>query len=82
MHAHAILRSTKLWSLTPVNRECFRELMSRNEWERLPEDFDYAISLDQTLPSLKGMRTFVDTLVIACLLVILVCTSSSTGGPP
>jgi len=40
--------------------------------ERLPEDVDYAISLDQTLPVTEGMRDVVETLVIAILLVILV----------
>src|SRR5258708_37088187 len=45
--------------------------MSRMK-ERLPEDVDYAISLDQTLPVTEGMRDVVETLVIAILLVILV----------
>src|SRR5437016_12417705 len=40
--------------------------------DRLPEDVDYAISLDQTLPVSEGMREVVETLVIAILLVILV----------
>src|SRR5256884_9156542 len=45
--------------------------MSRMK-ERFPEDVDYAISLDQTLPVSEGMREVVETLVIAILLVILV----------
>src|SRR5260221_3240891 len=45
--------------------------MSRMK-ERFPEDVDYAISLDQTLPVTEGMRDVVETLVIAILLVILV----------
>src|SRR5260221_3925174 len=40
--------------------------------DRCPEDVDYAISLDQTLPVSEGMREVVETLVIAILLVILV----------
>src|SRR6266700_388208 len=51
--------------------EGVRKLMSRMK-ERLPEDVDYAISLDQTLPVTEGMRDVVETLVIAILLVILV----------
>src|SRR6266576_692044 len=45
--------------------------MSRMK-ERFPEDVDYAISLDQTLPVTEGMRDVVETLVIAILLVIFV----------
>ena len=51
--------------------EGVRKLMSRMK-ERFPEDVDYAISLDQTLPVTEGMRDVVETLVIAILLVILV----------
>jgi len=51
--------------------EGVRKLMSRMK-ERLPEDVDYAISLDQTLPVTEGMRDVVETLVIAILLVIFV----------
>src|SRR5260370_8456645 len=40
--------------------------------QRFPEDVDYAISLDETLPVTEGMRDVVETLVIAILLVILV----------
>jgi len=40
--------------------------------DRFPEDVDYAISLDQTLPVSEGMREVIETLVIAILLVILV----------
>jgi len=42
--------------------EGVRKLMSRMK-ERLPEDVDYAISLDQTLPVTEGMRDVVETLV-------------------
>src|SRR6266850_181157 len=51
--------------------EGVRKLMSRMK-QRFPEDVDYAISLDQTLPVTEGMRDVVETLVIAILLVILV----------
>ena len=40
--------------------------------QRFPEDIDYAISLDQTLPVTEGMKEIVKTLLIAILLVILV----------
>ena len=40
--------------------------------QRFPEDMDYAISLDQTLPVTEGMKEIVVTLVIAIVLVILV----------
>jgi HAE1 family hydrophobic/amphiphilic exporter-1 len=40
--------------------------------QRFPEDVDYAISLDETLPVTEGMKDVVETLVIAILLVILV----------
>src|SRR5579862_7218190 len=51
--------------------EGVRKLMARMK-ERFPEDVDYAISLDQTLPVTEGMRDVVETLVIAILLVIFV----------
>src|SRR5246500_2623219 len=51
--------------------EGVRKLMGQMK-ERFPEDVDYAISLDQTLPVTEGMRDVVETLVIAILLVILV----------
>jgi len=51
--------------------EGIRKLMAQMK-DRLPEDVDYAISLDQTLPVSEGMREVVETLVIAILLVILV----------
>jgi HAE1 family hydrophobic/amphiphilic exporter-1 len=40
--------------------------------QRFPDDIDYAISLDQTLPVTEGMREILITLVIAIMLVILV----------
>src|SRR5437899_2221623 len=51
--------------------EGVRKLMAQMK-DRFPEDVDYAISLDQTLPVSEGMREVVETLVIAILLVILV----------
>ena len=40
--------------------------------QSFPEDIDYAISLDQTLPVTEGMKEIFITLVIALVLVILV----------
>ena len=40
--------------------------------QTFPEDVDYAISLDQTLPVTEGMKEIAATLVIAIVLVILV----------
>jgi HAE1 family hydrophobic/amphiphilic exporter-1 len=51
--------------------EGVRKLMARMK-EHFPEDVDYAISLDQTLPVSEGMREVVETLIVAILLVILV----------
>jgi HAE1 family hydrophobic/amphiphilic exporter-1 len=48
-----------------------RKLMEQMK-QRFPEDLDYAISLDQTLPVTEGMKEILITLVIAILLVILV----------
>jgi HAE1 family hydrophobic/amphiphilic exporter-1 len=48
-----------------------RKLMAQMK-QRFPEDVDYAISLDQTLPVREGMKEIIQTLVIAILLVILV----------
>ncbi len=48
-----------------------RKLMAQMK-DRFPEDVDYAISLDQTLPVSEGMKEVVETLVIAIFLVILV----------
>jgi HAE1 family hydrophobic/amphiphilic exporter-1 len=48
-----------------------RKLMSQMK-ERFPEDIDYAISLDQTLPVTEGIKEIVKTLLIAILLVIMV----------
>ena len=48
-----------------------RKLMAQMK-QRFPEDIDYAISLDQTLPVTEGMREILETLVIALVLVILV----------
>ncbi len=48
-----------------------RKLMAQMK-QRFPEDVDYAISLDQTLPVTEGIQEIVETLVIAIILVILV----------
>ncbi len=48
-----------------------RKLMAQMK-QRFPEDVDYAISLDQTLPVTEGIQEIVETLVIAIILVIMV----------
>src|ERR1700730_541195 len=48
-----------------------RKLMSQMK-QRFPDDMDYAISLDQTLPVTEGMKEIAVTLVIAIVLVIFV----------
>src|SRR5579863_4383915 len=48
-----------------------RKLMTQLK-QRFPEDVDYAISLDQTLPVTEGMKEIAETLVIALILVIFV----------
>ena len=48
-----------------------RKLLSQLK-QRFPEDIDYAISLDQTLPVTEGMKEIIETLLIAIVLVILV----------
>ena len=48
-----------------------RKLMAQMK-QRFPEDIDYVVSLDQTLPVTEGIKEIVKTLVIAILLVILV----------
>jgi len=48
-----------------------RKLMAQMK-QRFPEDVDYAISLDQTLPVTEGLKEIFETLVIALVLVILV----------
>src|SRR6266498_2714407 len=40
--------------------------------QRFPQDLDYKISLDTTLPVTEGIREIVETLVIAIVLVLLV----------
>jgi HAE1 family hydrophobic/amphiphilic exporter-1 len=51
--------------------EGVRKLMAQMK-QRFPQDIDYAISLDQTLPVTEGMKEIIVTLLIAILLVILV----------
>src|SRR5215470_12757911 len=48
-----------------------RKIMSQMK-ERFPEDVDYAVSLDQTLPVTEGLKEILQTLVIALVLVLLV----------
>ncbi len=48
-----------------------RKIMAQMK-QRFPEDVDYAISLDQTLPVTEGMKEIGETLGIAIVLVILV----------
>jgi hydrophobic/amphiphilic exporter-1 (mainly G- bacteria), HAE1 family len=48
-----------------------RDLMAQMK-QRFPEDMDYVVSLDQTLPVTEGMKEIVETLVIAIALVLLV----------
>jgi hydrophobic/amphiphilic exporter-1 (mainly G- bacteria), HAE1 family len=48
-----------------------RKLLTQMK-QRFPEDIDYAVSLDQTLPVTEGIKEIVETLVIAIVLVILV----------
>jgi HAE1 family hydrophobic/amphiphilic exporter-1 len=48
-----------------------RKLMAQMK-ERFPEDVDYLVSLDQTLPVTEGIKEIVVTLVIAVVLVLFV----------
>src|SRR5438034_5416405 len=48
-----------------------RKLMAQMK-ERFPEDVDYAVSLDETLPVTEGLKEILETLVIALILVLLV----------
>ena len=48
-----------------------RKLMAQMK-QRFPDDVDYVISLDQTLPVTEGIKEIIETLVIAIVLVILV----------
>ena len=48
-----------------------RKLMTQMK-QRFPQDIDYTISLDQTLPVTEGMKEILETLVIAIVLVIFV----------
>ena len=51
--------------------EGVRKLMAQMK-QRFPQDIDYAVSLDQTLPVTEGMKEIFWTLVIAIVLVIFV----------
>jgi len=51
--------------------EGVRKLMTQMK-QRFPEDIDYIVSLDQTLPVTEGMKEIFWTLLIAIVLVILV----------
>jgi hydrophobic/amphiphilic exporter-1 (mainly G- bacteria), HAE1 family len=48
-----------------------RKLMTQMK-QRFPQDMDYVVSLDQTLPVTEGMKEIIQTLVIAIVLVIFV----------
>jgi HAE1 family hydrophobic/amphiphilic exporter-1 len=48
-----------------------RKLMAQVK-ERFPQDIDYTVSLDQTLPVTEGMKEIFETLAIAIVLVIFV----------
>jgi len=48
-----------------------RKLMTQMK-QRFPQDIDYTVSLDQTLPVTEGMKEILWTLAIAIVLVILV----------
>ena len=51
--------------------EGVRKLMAQMK-QRFPQDVDYTVSLDQTLPVTEGMKEILETLVIAIVLVIFV----------
>jgi HAE1 family hydrophobic/amphiphilic exporter-1 len=51
--------------------EGVRKLMTQMK-RRFPQDIDYTVSLDQTLPVTEGMKEILETLVIAIVLVIFV----------
>ncbi len=51
--------------------EGVRKLMAQMK-QRFPQDIDYTVSLDQTLPVTEGMKEILETLVIAIVLVIFV----------
>jgi HAE1 family hydrophobic/amphiphilic exporter-1 len=51
--------------------EGVRKLLAQMK-KRFPQDVDYAVSLDQTLPVTEGMKEILWTLVIAIVLVIFV----------
>jgi HAE1 family hydrophobic/amphiphilic exporter-1 len=51
--------------------EGVRKLMAQMK-QRFPQDIDYSVSLDQTLPVTEGMKEIIETLVIAIVLVIFV----------
>jgi HAE1 family hydrophobic/amphiphilic exporter-1 len=48
-----------------------RKLLAQMK-QRFPQDMDYTVSLDQTLPVTEGMKEIIETLVIAIVLVIFV----------
>src|SRR6201993_4781059 len=51
--------------------EGVRKLLAQMK-QRFPQDMDYTVSLDQTLPVTEGMKEIIETLVIAIVLVIFV----------
>src|SRR6202041_2165690 len=51
--------------------EGVRKLLAQMK-QRFPQDIDYTVSLDQTLPVTEGIKEILETLVIAIVLVIFV----------
>jgi HAE1 family hydrophobic/amphiphilic exporter-1 len=51
--------------------ESVRKLMAQMK-QRLPQDIDYVVSLDQTAPVTEGIKEILEILLIAIVLVILV----------
>src|SRR5579859_5260924 len=51
--------------------EGVRKLLAQMK-QRFPQDMDYTVSLDQTLPVTEGLKEIIETLVIAIALVIFV----------
>jgi HAE1 family hydrophobic/amphiphilic exporter-1 len=61
--------------------EGVRKLLAQMK-QRFPQDIDYTVSLDQTLPVTEGMKEIFETLVIAIVLAFLWSISSCKTGAP
>ena len=59
-----LLLSTSYPEPMPFDRRGRRKLMAQMK-QRFPQDIDYTVSLDQTLPVTEGMKEILWTLVIA-----------------